>query len=229
MFKRIRKTDHKCRQAFTLVELIIVLVILAILAAIIVPALTGYIKKSKKAQYIQMADSYRTAAQAVMTEFYGTTKGHNWPQAQNVYWDEGDGKKWGDKVLQLVGGGRGADNNEPYILVIAVGDPRDNTIKSTQQYTVYYVGYVASEKSPAVFYVNGDWIYTYPTENPQYIKKTGQNENIRNRIIKPAGTNIPIQYFVISNRSGLAHEGNNNFWLTGTKSLKGHSEPHFKG
>lgn len=37
----------KDKKGFTLVELIVVLVILAILAALLVPALTGYIDKSK--------------------------------------------------------------------------------------------------------------------------------------------------------------------------------------
>ena len=59
MFRRIRKTDHKCRQAFTLVELIVVLVILAVIAAALIPALTGYIKQARRAKYIQEVDAYR--------------------------------------------------------------------------------------------------------------------------------------------------------------------------
>lgn len=227
MLKRISKVKHKSRQAFTLVELIVVLVVLAIIAAIIVPALTGYIKKSRKAQYIQMADEYRVAAQAVMMEFYGTTQGHNWPSGVNVFWDKNDDAgKWGEKVLKLVGGGRGEANHEPYILVIAVGDPRNATIRNEQHYTVYYVGYVASKKSPAVFYINGEWVYTYPTKTPKYIDKRGTNENIKNYIIHPAGTEIPIQYFVISNRTKLGDAG---FWINNPDSLEGHSEPNFKG
>ena len=44
MFKKL-----KDKKGFTLVELIVVLVILAILAALLVPALTGYIDKARKA------------------------------------------------------------------------------------------------------------------------------------------------------------------------------------
>ena len=77
MLKRIRKRNHKCRQAFTLVELIVVLVILAILSAMLVPALTGYIKRSKKTKYIQMIDAYRTAGQAIMSEYCAEMGSHN--------------------------------------------------------------------------------------------------------------------------------------------------------
>ncbi len=48
MFKRINKSRHKGRQAFTLVELIVVLVVLAVIAAITVPALVGYIKRLRE-------------------------------------------------------------------------------------------------------------------------------------------------------------------------------------
>ena len=71
MFKRIRKTNHKCRQAFTLVELIVVLIILAVIAAMLVPALTGYIKRAKKDKALTGADTARVACQAIMTELYG--------------------------------------------------------------------------------------------------------------------------------------------------------------
>ena len=54
MLKQVRKTHNRSKHSFTLVELIVVLVILAVLAAMLVPALTGYIKRTKKEKYIEM-------------------------------------------------------------------------------------------------------------------------------------------------------------------------------
>lgn len=68
--ERFKKTKNE--KGFTLVELIVVLVILAILAAILVPALLGYIDKAKEKQYVLNAKSVLTAAQACLSEAYGT-------------------------------------------------------------------------------------------------------------------------------------------------------------
>lgn len=67
----LKKLREKC--AFTLVELIVVLVILAILAALLVPALTGYIDKSRKSQVIAETRALHEAIQTEMVELYASS------------------------------------------------------------------------------------------------------------------------------------------------------------
>mgnify|MGYP004485713995 CR=1 FL=1 len=64
----------KKRGGFTLVELIVVLVILAILAALLIPALTGYIDKSKKDQVVAETRMLHEAVQTVASEAYGSSE-----------------------------------------------------------------------------------------------------------------------------------------------------------
>ena len=60
------------KKGFTLVELIVVLVILAILAALLIPALTGYIKKAKEKSIVAETRQVVMAAQTIADEQYGT-------------------------------------------------------------------------------------------------------------------------------------------------------------
>ncbi len=63
--------QHKKNRGFTLVELIVVIVILAILAAVLVPALLGYIDRAKKQKIISEARDVWVASQAALSECYG--------------------------------------------------------------------------------------------------------------------------------------------------------------
>lgn len=68
-------------EGFTLVELIVVMVILTLLAAILVPSLLGWIDEAKGKQYILSARSIYMSAQAIESEKYaawdGTTANAN--------------------------------------------------------------------------------------------------------------------------------------------------------
>jgi prepilin-type N-terminal cleavage/methylation domain-containing protein len=58
------------RDGFTLVEVIVVLVIIAILMAFAVPAMTGYIYRANQAQYVAEARDKAVAVRSVLAELY---------------------------------------------------------------------------------------------------------------------------------------------------------------
>jgi len=66
----MKKMGKSSKKGFTLVELIVVLVILAVLAAMLVPALTGYVKRAREEKDYQAAATVLTAVQSLATEQY---------------------------------------------------------------------------------------------------------------------------------------------------------------
>ena len=64
----LKKRLNKKSGGFTLVEIIVVLVILAILAAAIIPTMLGYVQESKGKTYVTSARTVKVAAQSVITE-----------------------------------------------------------------------------------------------------------------------------------------------------------------
>jgi len=230
MVKRVRKFRNTSRQAFTLTELIVVLVVLALLAAVLVPSLAGYIKKARRENQVETTYTAREAAQAVMTELYGLGDGNAMStqtvDGNNVLWYTGADKKWGDEVLTLMDRGRGAANNEPYIFIIGVGshDPKAG-MTLEQKYTVYYVALVEESNSPAVYYINGNFFYGYPRQDGGSVMDTRKfsNKDFRNTIVYN-GADIPVQFFIISNRTGI-NPSDKNFWTgTDSRSLYSHSD-----
>ena len=69
MRKKVRKMLSD-RKGFTLVELIVVLVILSVLAAMLAPTMTGYIDKAKEKKVEAKLHQVVVAAQALAEEVY---------------------------------------------------------------------------------------------------------------------------------------------------------------
>ena len=232
MLRRKDKLSKGSKRAFTLVEIIVVIVVLAVLAALIVPSLTGYIKRARRERYYDDAYYALVAAQSIMQELYAagdTALSNTTKDGNNVIWCSGTDSVWGDKVLELMNRGRGATNNEPYIFIFGVASNKAAAGQSeVAQHTVYYIAYVASPDAPAVFYVNGTWMYKYPRYDGSSAIDTRKfgGENFRNTIVLN-GASIPLQFFVVSNRTGL-DISSPAFWTTDNgRSLFSHSDGYY--
>ena len=177
------------------------------------------------------------ACQSVIVEYYGkgniATNGTVNQQGQqggggsggDLRWDESDGAnntaedvEWGNKVLALFDRDR---STEPYILIFGTG--RANSVAdASDAYKVYYIAYVETKDSPAIFYINGEWRYEYPTDAPSVMYKKNNINYIRTDD-GIANNDIPIQYYVVSQNTGIK----DNFWTsTDKRSLKSHSAGH---
>ena len=136
--KKLRK-DNK---GFTLVEMIVVLVILAILAAILIPALLGYIDEAKQKQFVLNGKSAYTAAQAVLSEQYAKTNA----EPKDID---------GDRILEM------ADIKDVCdVLEIGCKEAYTSGSGSKQHgaYTISYVHY--KEAGTDIYFYNNEWTST---------------------------------------------------------------------
>jgi prepilin-type N-terminal cleavage/methylation domain-containing protein len=85
------------KKGFTLVEVIVVLVILAILMAIAVPSLTGYIDKARYSNLIVQGASAKTAVQTIITMAYANDGYYELDSGRTLYfWVDKKGEGWFD-------------------------------------------------------------------------------------------------------------------------------------
>ena len=147
--------DKNKKKGFTLVELIVVLAILAILAAMLVPALTGYIDKANEKKVIATARQYYVAAQTVVSEAYAN----------------------GDEINEIIVSI--SDNKIGQFSSIQIGNDTDETPEDNKYFQSFlnlaeltddtrYIQFISDNQTVNTFYViignkqvtlsNGEWI-----------------------------------------------------------------------
>lgn len=115
---------------FTLVEMIVVMVILTVLAAILVPGLMGWIDEAKGKQYVLSARSIYMSAQAIESEKYaawdGTAANANHNLSENdkeriLRMADADGAQIEGVVFESdTLGGSGASSNHTYFTIVGI-------------------------------------------------------------------------------------------------------------
>lgn len=183
------------QKGFTLVELIVVLVILSILAALLVPSLTGYIEKTHKTKVLAETRMMHTAVQTTVSEYYGTDK---WAKyGENLGVNAADISKYCLANKRADAGTQdGKEKKARYDEIVKLAEVSENkcsfmgyfTEDGKVQLIIYkdgkgYVGIYFGETDEYIAYKeqelgNLDEAYKLTMDTVQYVKKTGDDGNL---------------------------------------------------
>ena len=137
-------------KGFTLVELIVVLVVLAIMAAAVIPGLMGYTDYAKDKKYIETADECLKASQSVITDAYSDAS--NYVTKAERYSAAGMAKVSTDDTTFCVWTGK----------KLIPGDASDSTKATSDNvgaYTIVYAlyGTGTGDDDKHLFYDGNEW------------------------------------------------------------------------
>lgn len=150
VFNTAMKKKNKNRKGFSLVELIVCLVIMAILAAALVPTLIGYIKQTRQSNAKNEAAACVSAAQTIASSAFADPDG--------VYHNQGEG---GD--VKIVNGT--VDSSSDITAVIEyLAEVKDDSVVSVTfdaNNTVETLKYSAENGQTVDYAVNAGGVGTY--------------------------------------------------------------------
>lgn len=94
------------KKGFTLIELIVVIAIIGVLAAILVPSMLGYVKKSKVSGANSAANSLQKAINTALVEIDEESE-----KAANIHWMYHSGAANANTKVQMAGNNNNTTNN----------------------------------------------------------------------------------------------------------------------
>ena len=135
-----RSSQKNSKKGFTLVELIVVLVIIAILAAAVTPALLGFIDESHRKTYIEEAKAALAATESMMSDVY----------TDNLTYISPDKRAKAKDIAQ-------ADNATQFVIgTVDNFTFADGTYKSIECYTITTAVYKTKDDH-FVYLQDGEW------------------------------------------------------------------------